>query len=83
LVHHIRIYTDRHRFFKSDIKTRVRVINVYNHIYPPTYQVELLTIGPDVGDPVLFCDLLEVVPVDGDYLHFRRLLDSDFTGLPG
>ena len=64
-------YIGRCRFMKLDRKPRVRIVTIYNHRDPPTYQVELVATGAP-----LYCDLLELVPLDGDYYHFRRLLAS-------
>lgn len=44
-------------------------VRIYTHYNPPTYDVQLVPTGA-----TLYCDLRELVPVDGDYYHFRRLL---------
>ena len=60
------IYNGQCRFLKTDRKPRALVIAVYANDY---YQVKLLT-----NNAELFCDLTELVPIDGDYWHYRRLL---------
>ena len=60
------IYNGKCRFLKTDRKPRAHVITVYANNY---YQVKLL-----VNNAELFCDLTEVVSIDGDYWHYRRLL---------
>ena len=45
-------------------------VRIYTHYNPPTYDVQLVATGA-----TLYCDLRDLVPVDGDYYHFRRLLE--------
>ena len=45
------------------------LVRIYTHYNPPTYDVQLVPTGA-----TLYCDLRELVPVDGDYYHFRLLL---------
>jgi hypothetical protein len=65
-------YIGRCRFMKTDRKPRVKIVRIYTHYNPPTYDVQLVATGA-----ILYCDLRELVPVDGDYYHFRRLLASN------
>jgi hypothetical protein len=65
-------YIGRCRFMKTDRKPRVKIVRIYTYYNPPTYDVELVATGA-----TLYCDLRELVPVDGDYYHFRRLLASN------
>jgi hypothetical protein len=65
-------YIGRCRFMKTDRKPRVKIVRIYTHYNPPTYDVQLVATGA-----TLYCDLRELVPVDGDYYHFRRFLASN------
>jgi hypothetical protein len=71
-VDEIFFYIGRYRFMKTDHKTRVQIVTIYTHHYPPSYEVKLIATGA-----TLYCDLFDLVPVDGDYYHFRRLLASN------
>jgi hypothetical protein len=48
------IYNGQCRFLKTDRKTHVVIIDVFN-------------------DVKLYCDLSDLVPVDGDYNHYHHL----------
>jgi hypothetical protein len=60
------IYNGQSRFLKTDHKPRVVILAVFpNYLY----EVRLLTNGAP-----LYCEFSELVPIDGDYSHYRRLL---------
>ena len=59
------IYIGQCRFLKTDRKPRAVIIDVYAN---SRYDIELLFNGAQI-----YCDLSELVPVDGDYNHYRRL----------
>jgi hypothetical protein len=61
------IYNGKCRFLKADRKPRARITIVFTNTSPPNYQVKLLTNGA-----LLFCDLADLVPIDGGYNHYRR-----------
>jgi len=59
------MYIGKCRFLKTDRKPRAVIIAMYAN---GRYDIELLFNGSQ-----LYCDLSEMVPVDGDYSHYRRL----------
>jgi hypothetical protein len=60
------IYNERCRFLKTDRKPRAVILTVFRNY---RYEVRLLTNGAP-----LYCEFSELVPIDGDYSHYRRLL---------
>jgi hypothetical protein len=59
------IYIGKCRFLKTDRKPLTVIITVNEN---DRYDIELL-----FNDAQLYCDLSELVPVDGDYNHDRLL----------
>ena len=59
------MYIGKCRFLKTDRKPRAVITAVYAN---NRYDIKLLFNGAG-----LYCDLSELVPVDGDYNHYRRL----------
>jgi hypothetical protein len=56
-------YVGNCKFLKTDLKTHVCIHTVYTHRDPSTYEVKLVVMGT-----TFYCDLLDLVPLDGDYL---------------
>ena len=60
------IYNGRCRFLKTDRKPRAVILAVF-----PNYRYEIRLV---INVAPLYCELSELVPIDGDYSHYRRLL---------
>ena len=60
------IYNGRCRFLKTDRKPRAVILAVF-----PNYRYEIRLL---INGVPLYCELSELVPIDVDYSHYRRLL---------